>query len=279
MGTLRRLKQCERTLELSLGYIRDHTTVIPFPYQTQFYQYFFAEGNRLHGDILDLLKVEDVDRISRFLFLMSTLSGQINDELTGANNAKIKREDAIYTLEKLLHIIQKGISSGKSLRVFYSWQSDSLNSTNRSFIEKSIEKAIKQINETEKINLYLDQDTRNIPGSPDVIRAILDKINSSLVFIGDVSIVSRSETKAYPNSNVLVEVGYAIKAIGDEKVIMVFNSDSGFTNELPFDLGLKRQMKYNCPASLSPEEKQDERQRLSKDLEAAISTILRLEIG
>ena len=279
MGALRRLKQCERTLEISLDFMRSNVTVIPFPYQTQFHQYFFSENDRLHEEIVNLLKVEDIDKISRFLLLMRSLTSQAGERLSGANNASIKKDDAINLIESLIHIIREGISNEKALRIFYSWQSDTINSINRSFIKSAIEKAIKQINDRENVNLFLDQDTRDIPGSPDVIRAILDKIDNSLVFIGDVSIVHRSEIKAFPNPNVMLEVGYAINALGDEKVIMVFNTDSGITNELPFDLGLKRQLKYNCPSSITPEDKQDEKQRLTKDFETAITTILKYEIG
>lgn len=278
MGTLGRLKQCQKTIELSLEHLKN-TQVIPFPYRAQFQNYFFKENGQLNDFLLDLLPVEKLQFTSQILSLMSSLCAQNGNTLSSASGPGMSRKDIVYSLKNLLDIIQDGLSRKENLRVFYSWQSDAQNSTNRTFIEDALKIAIKNLNQKENLNLFLDQDTRGLPGSPDVIRGILEKIDDSLVFIGDVSIVCKSNTKAFPNPNVLFEVGYAIKSLGDEKIVMVFNTASGMTNELPFDLGLKRQIKYNCPPSLSPEDKKEEKSRLAKDFENAISTILQYELS
>lgn len=279
MGKLGNLKKCQDTLSLSIDYLQTHQTVIPFPYQAQFYNYFFKDQGKLNDFILDLLPVEKLQSMVQFLSLMSSLRSQIGNELSGSSGRAITKQTAIIYLNDLLSIVQNGLRNKGDLRVFYSWQSDISNSINRSFIESALNIAIKNLNQKEKLNLFLDQDSRGLPGSPDIIRGILEKIDNSLVVIGDISIVCRNSTKTFPNPNVLFEIGYAIKALGDEKIILVFNTDSGTTNELPFDLGLKRQIKYNCPPSISPEDKKEEKSRLAKDFENAISTILKYELS
>ena len=54
--------------------------------------------------------------------------------------------------------------------VFYSWQSDLPNNTNRSFIEQALENAAKTIRENNVIQVepVIDRDTLGIPGSPDI---------------------------------------------------------------------------------------------------------------
>ena len=43
----------------------------------------------------------------------------------------------------------------------------------------------------------------------------------------------------------LIELGYALKSISSERVILVFNTISGDVSELPFDLRFKRVLTYN----------------------------------
>jgi hypothetical protein len=83
--------------------------------------------------------------------------------------------------------------------VFYSWQSDLPNNTNRGFIEDALEKAIKQLNkqltvqEAERSEeLKLDKDTQGVPGSPPIVQAIFDKISSAAVFVPDVTFVGKT---------------------------------------------------------------------------------------
>jgi hypothetical protein len=70
-------------------------------------------------------------------------------------------------------------------KIFYSWQSDLPNSTNRSFIEKALERAAKSIQRDDSIEVepVIDRDTRNIPGSPDIAVTIFKKIDKSDIFV------------------------------------------------------------------------------------------------
>src|SRR5690348_2126854 len=120
--------------------------------------------------------------------------------------------------------------------VFYSWQSDLPNATNRGFIEGALEKAVKSIHRDETIEVrpVIDRDTQRVPGAPDIASTILKKIDESDVFVGDVSLINqetnsvrrilqrafRLRSRPTPNPNVLVEVGYAIKTMGPNRIIL-----------------------------------------------------------
>ena len=131
----------------------------------------------------------------------------------------------------------------KKLTVFYSWQSDLPNKTNRGFIKNILEKLSKDPSFTESPRI--DSDTSGVPGSPDIVNEILKKIDKCDVFVGDVSIINKGAERETPNPNVLFELGYAFKAKSSTRVLMIFNEAFGEVKKLPFDLGLKRQIAYS----------------------------------
>jgi len=132
--------------------------------------------------------------------------------------------------------------------IFYSWQSDLPNKTNRSFIEKCIRKAIKDCSEKISSGLVLDfdSDTRGKTGSPNITQTIIDKISKSDIFICDISIINQDYTgRKCPNPNVLFELGYAVKLLGWDRIICIFNNSTGDIAELPFDINHHRMLQYN----------------------------------
>lgn len=98
--------------------------------------------------------------------------------------------------------------------MFYSWQSDSPGNTNRNLISTALENAIDEIknDETIEVEPVIDRDTLGIAGSPDISHSIFSKIDSTSVFVCDVSIIDSEAKKPSPNPNVLIELGYAIKS-------------------------------------------------------------------
>ncbi|MDX2107114.1 MAG: hypothetical protein SFY67_11995 [Candidatus Melainabacteria bacterium] len=147
-----------------------------------------------------------------------------------------------------------------SFVVFYAWQSDLPNKSNRGFIKGCLEKAIKNLNreisieqsprDTEKDSnsIELDHDTKGVPGSPDLASTIFQKIDAADLFVADVSFIGEKKdgSKLFPNPNVLIELGYALKVLGSDKVIIVLNSSTGSSEQLPFDIRHKRQVVYNA---------------------------------
>ncbi len=158
--------------------------------------------------------------------------------------------------------------------VFYSWQSDLPNSTNRSFIQRALEKAARSIgaDDTVKVEPVIDRDTAGVPGSPDIAATILQKIDDCEVFVCDISIVNaRSRKRPTPNPNVLIELGYALKSLGWSRIVMVFNLAEAPIEKLPFDLRLKRVITYKSRARET--DRVPERQRLASTLTGALREI------
>lgn len=165
--------------------------------------------------------------------------------------------------------------------VFYSWMSDLPNNTNRGFIEKALRSAVKELSNDGEIHVEarVDADTSGVPGSPDIANTLFKKIRKSDVFVADVSIVPSESQQARPtpNPNVLIELGYALSAIGEEHVIMVFNQASGDPKkDLPFDLGLKRAVLYNAPTE-DTEGRARERAALAGRLKTAVRAVMDAE--
>lgn len=135
--------------------------------------------------------------------------------------------------------------------VFYSWQSIAENGINRNFIEDSIDKAIKRANTEEhgEIDMFLDRDTKEVSGSPSIIAAIFEKIESCDVFVADISLVvgdRKTKQRLSPNPNVLIELGYAIKVLGWDRIIMIANEAFANNDEdYPFDIRQHRRIKYS----------------------------------
>lgn len=126
------------------------------------------------------------------------------------------------------------------VNIFYSWQSDLLPKTNRNFIEDAIKKALKGINKDNKIIACIDRDTKGELGSPEIQSSVFNKINHSKFFVCDVSL----NDNQVPNPNVLIELGYAIKVLGWNKIICLFNSYTGKVEDLPFDINHNRVTQY-----------------------------------
>jgi len=155
--------------------------------------------------------------------------------------------------------------------VFYSWQSDRPNSTNRGFIQQALERAAKAILADDSIEVepVVDRDTSGIAGSPDIAGAIFAKIAECDAFVPDVSLITPAEAeRPCPNPNVLLELGFAIRVLGWERIVMVMNTAYGAPNHLPFDLRGRRVVTYvmqEGQAEKAPERRVLE-QRLTADL-------------
>lgn len=151
------------------------------------------------------------------------------------------------------------------LKIFYSWQSDLPKNQNLNFIETSIKDALKRLRQQKPISLdiKLDKATRNLAGSPDIAESIFSKIGNSSIFIADISIINKDYDglRKTPNPNVLVELGYAARSIGWEKIICVYNTDFGNYNDLPFDLRNRRILNYTS---------KNGKDELSRKIESAI---------
>lgn len=159
--------------------------------------------------------------------------------------------------------------------IFYSWQSDTDGKYNRSFIKESLERAIKLLNQELEIEepIRLDHDTKDVQGTPDIVTTILNKIDQSDIFIGDITFIAKTidNKKSISNPNVMVELGYALKALSDNRIINVMNTAFGKPEgNLPFDLAHKRwPIQYEL-SSNNYKEKSSIRKSLVASLKSAL---------
>jgi len=145
------------------------------------------------------------------------------------------------------------------IKIFYSWQSDLPNKTNRGFIKDALDKAVRSIRSDSELNLdeiEVDRDTLSVAGSPDIAHTIFDKILNCNIFVGDVSIINQQckhadpvngiekECKSTPNPNVLIELGYAARHLDWTSIICVLNNEYGAIEKLPFDIKQRRILQY-----------------------------------
>lgn len=169
------------------------------------------------------------------------------------------------------------------MKIFWSWQSDHPGAISRHLVRDALELAVASLNEELSIEepereVSLDHDRKGVPGSPDLANIILEKIRGSDVFVADVTPVGTTPNdppKKLMNSNVAIELGYALHSITDRRLIMVMNTSFGARADLPFDLQHKAgPIFYALPASASKEEIKQARKSLANDLKIAFRDML-----
>jgi hypothetical protein len=140
------------------------------------------------------------------------------------------------------------------MKVFYSWQSDLPEKSNRFFILDCLRQAIRSLNKAfdiesasrdgsaqEKPSIELDHDTQGVPGIPDIASTIFDKIRNCDLFVADLSFVGKSSNgRLIPNPNVLIELGLAVESLGSERILLIMDEAHGAGSELPFDIRYRR---------------------------------------
>lgn len=170
------------------------------------------------------------------------------------------------------------------MKVFWAWQYDLPGKIARHFIRSALEEAILQVNQAEEIDepneafqtgaMHLDYGRKNLKGSPDLAIEILKKIDNATVFVGDVTPVGKgqpyktdegveSDGKLLMNPNVAIELGYALKTLTTEYVLMVMNAHYGKRSDMPFDLGHKGgPIMYNLAPDATRKQIEDEKKKL-----------------
>lgn len=154
--------------------------------------------------------------------------------------------------------------------IFYSWQSDLPNKDNRSFIESCIEKAIKKdkLGLEAGLTIAVDRDTKKTVGTPDIAGTIFDKIAKTDIFICDISIINGNDKgRKCPNPNVLLELGYAVRTLGWDRIICFYNLKYGDIKSVPFDLSHRRIFCYNS-------DNENEKEEVSKALSVGIKEMI-----
>jgi hypothetical protein len=275
---IRRIKKGLTLIEMLLSELASEDSLDPVFQHRDSFHHIFYNGDRLDELFLFLFPVETLEIISKTLSAIKMANGTSGDELTNHRGISIRKDKLTSNLQMIKSYLTQAIIA-HSFNIFYSWQSDLNNTTNRNFIENALEKAIADVSKELKLPLQLDKDTTDKTGSPNIANTILEKIDDCFIFIADISITVTSGVtgKGYPNSNVLFELGYAQGVLGEENIIMVFNDAFGKIEDLPFDLRGKRIMKYSCSNELAGESKKTMKNELAKQLRGAIQSRCKTE--
>jgi hypothetical protein len=169
--------------------------------------------------------------------------------------------------------------------IFYSWQSSSPEPQNRYFIRDALKAAATKIGRDLEVvdsprghAFRVDEATQGVPGNPPIFDTILDKIKRCAIFVADFTFVGSIEDslRKVPNPNVLVEYGYALGAVGDNRIIPVMNTAYGSPSptSLPFNIGYRAiRTLYELPPSLPPDLTSTEKARLVGLLTRELLTI------
>jgi hypothetical protein len=159
----------------------------------------------------------------------------------------------------------------RKIVAFYAWQSDTLTKINKDFIRKALDLAAERINSDSSlaVELKIDSDTQNVPGTPPITATILEKIALCDIFIPDVTFVAATTGgKLVPNPNVMAEYGYALRAKTDRAMMPIMNIAFGPPEELPFDMGhLRHPIQYRVETTVSDGQRRADRLALSQRIE------------
>lgn len=181
------------------------------------------------------------------------------------------------------------------MKIFWSWQSDTPGKTGRHFVRAALLDAINMLKQPDEIeeptqaenreSMHLDQDRQDVTGSPGLADTIKRKIEASAVFVADITPVSRipkrrgvkgSREKRNMNPNVAIELGYALSALKEERLLLVLNAHYGSREFIPFDLQhLGGPIIYDLGPNASNEEIAAEHEKLRGQFVAALRGYLK----
>jgi len=170
--------------------------------------------------------------------------------------------------------------------IFYSWQNDLPDETNRRLIREVLRNSSSNLEATysdDNLRIIIDEATRGEPGSPNIPLTILEKIKNADAFVCDITTINQDAPKdqrKVANPNVLFELGYAVSQLGWSRIIMLFNKAFGnFPDDAPFDIDRHRASPYkfeplNNNTKTTKKELAAKKQPLVSLLDTAISEII-----
>ena len=235
----------------------------------------FYDGENLRKEFLNLIPVSELATVRYTMDILKTISSFYVDEWSGYRGS-IKEQVLLENIDKIEKIMQKELSIRSNFTIFYSWQCDSDKKFNRNFIENCLSNAINRINKVIDYTLILDKNTIGESGSPDIVNVILNKIDMAIGFVADITPIVWLKEKYLSNSNVMLELGYALSSLSDERVILICNTSKCRLNDLPFDLGLKRIVSYEYDEESDANKAKNQKEKLENTLYEAIQAIINL---
>ncbi|WP_157790883.1 hypothetical protein [Bradyrhizobium elkanii] len=163
----------------------------------------------------------------------------------------------------------------KTVRIFFSWQSDLDQEITTRAIRAAIRSAMSAVENDYPVDIVLEEATSNVSGSPYIPYALADKICKADIFVGDITTVIRlagQTGKSLPNANVTFELGIASAELGWNRIIMLFNTALAELEDLPFDFDRHRISKFGFTAD--PKARKSHESDLRKLAQVAIAQIV-----
>lgn len=162
--------------------------------------------------------------------------------------------------EKEIYFEKYNLNSGYKPWIFSSWQSDY--NPSRSHINQALSEVINSINSSRKPKrpLELVESIRLEDGAKDIVSAIKQNLDKSLIAVFDITNVAKvvnnneeepTPAKHYPNANVVFEVSYALQRKSENQIILVKRKRDDLDNDsVPFDFQQHRHCPYKQVSEL-----------------------------
>jgi hypothetical protein len=181
------------------------------------------------------------------------------------------------------------------MKIFWSWQSDTHQATGRYFVRDLLVELARELNgvdgteeadrpddaedDPDSSRIEVDHDTLGVAGHPPIADTILAKIRSAGVFVADMTPIAVTKGgKKVPNPNVMIELGYALRELRHERIILVMNqADDAKLSALPFDLRHWRApVPFKLKSDATPERIAEEATKLKADLKPRLEASLKV---
>ena len=144
----------------------------------------------------------------------------------------------------------------EKITIFYCWQSDIPGQ--REIIREELLAQAYRLEAENDCHVEVDEDTRSVAGMIPIADAVLEKIRNADIFVCDISPVAtihRKNEDGYdipdiekkmPNSNVMLELGYALRCMHSSRIIALANTqgDKWHDGEMPFDIFDRQYIKF-----------------------------------
>lgn len=158
----------------------------------------------------------------------------------------------------------------KSRRIFYSWQSDLDRDLNQYLVRDALKAACRELSHEFDEAIRPDSGTEGVGGIEDIHVTILKKLETTDLAVFDVTPVSKTPSgKLLPNPNVMLELGFALSALGADRIALVLNASHGGQGELPFDIRNRPNIAFRCAEEAG-------RKSAQRDLTAKLVSALRI---
>ncbi len=148
----------------------------------------------------------------------------------------------------------------EKITIFYCWQSDIPGQ--REMIENELKAQALILQEEYGCAIILDRDDYGNAGMSSVSDKLLEKIRNADLFVCDITPVTKfkkqkgkgkkTREKLMPNSNVMFELGYALRCIHPSRIIALANmdGDSWHPGEMPFDIYHRKYVEFTSQKDL-----------------------------